>query len=249
MLLADRRVVVTGASRGVGRAIALACAREGAIVGINFRTSVEPATALQAEIQRTYGRTAHLLPFDVADAAAVERGVAAFLEREARIDGWVNNAAVQASALLAGSDGDSIGPQVETNVLGPLICARAVVPAMMAQRSGVIVNVGSVAAARPARGQSVYAATKGACESLTRALAVEYGKKGIRAVCVVPGAIDTDMLAATKALAEEEMLARIPLRKLGTPDDVAELVVFLLSDRASYITGSTHAVDGGYLVG
>ena len=103
-------------------------------------------------------------------------------------------------------------------------------------------------ALRPVRGQSVYAATKGALESFTRAIAVEYGKKGIRALCLRPGAVDTAMLAATRELGEAEMLARIPLRRVAAPEEIGELAAFLLSDKARYLTGSEHSIDGGYLV-
>jgi 3-oxoacyl-[acyl-carrier protein] reductase len=127
-----------------------------------------------------------------------------------------------------------------------MLCTRAVIPAMLEARRGVIVNVSSVAATRPSRGQAVYAASKGAIESLTRAVAVEYGKKGIRCHAIRPGAVDTDMLATTKAMAEEDVLARTALKRIASVNDIAPLVVFLLSDGASYISGSIHAVDGGY---
>jgi 3-oxoacyl-[acyl-carrier protein] reductase len=127
-----------------------------------------------------------------------------------------------------------------------MICARAVLPAMMRQRSGVIVNISSIAARHPFRGQSIYAATKAGLEGFTRALAAEVAKKGVRVVCVAPGAIDTPMLAPTRALAGDELEARIPQRSVGKPDDVATLVTYLLSDEARYITGSIHDVDGGY---
>ena len=119
----------------------------------------------------------------------------------------------------------------------------------MRQRSGAILNVSSVAAARPSKGQSVYAATKGALEALTRAVAVEYGRKGIRCHCLRPGPVDTDMFAATKALAGEEVLARIPLQRFVTPEEVAAFAVFLLSDRASAVTGAVVTIDGGYAAG
>jgi len=120
---------------------------------------------------------------------------------------------------------------------------------MMEQRAGVILNVSSVAALRPTRGQAVYAATKGGVEALTRAIAVEYGRKGVRAHAIRPGPIESAMLEAAKAMAEEEILSRVPLRRIGTPEDVAALAVFLLGDGAAFITGSIHTVDGGYLEG
>jgi 3-oxoacyl-[acyl-carrier protein] reductase len=247
-MLADRRVVITGASGGIGRAIALACAREGAVVGIGHHRSTERATALLAEIE-ALGRRAHLLPFDVTDASAVNAAAAAFAEREGRIDAWVSSAGVCLPGLLVTEDDSRIRTQIDVNLLGPVFAARAALPFMLRQRAGVLLHVGSVASARPARGQAVYAATKGAVEALTRALAVEYAKKGIRALCLVPGAVDTGMLAGTLALAEEEVTARIPLRRVATPEEVAEAAVFLLSDRARYMTGVSVPVDGGYLVG
>ena len=139
-----------------------------------------------------------------------------------------------------------IAATIATNLVGPIVCTRAVIPAMLEARRGVIVNVSSVAAARPSRGQAVYAATKGAIESLTRAVAVEYGRKGIRCHAVRPGAVDTDMLATTRALAEEDVLAKTALKRIASVEEIAALVVFLLSDEAAYITGSIHAIDGGY---
>src|SRR5262249_40931030 len=160
-------------------------------------------------------------------------------------DGWVNNAGVARPALLVTAETADIRAQIDTNLLGPVLCARAVLPIMLQQRRGVIVNVTSVAAERPYRGQAVYAAAKGALAAFTRALAVEYGPKGIRACAVAPGPIETTMLDGARALGEAELLARTPQRRLGHPFEVAELCAFLLSDRAAYINGSVHHVDGG----
>jgi 3-oxoacyl-[acyl-carrier protein] reductase len=247
-MLADRRVVITGAASGIGRAIALACAREGAVVGIGHHRSADAAAALLAEIE-ALGRRGHLLRFDVTDPSAVNAAAAVFAGLEGRIDAWVSCAGVCFPGLLATEDDARIRAQIDVNLLGPILAARAALPFMLRQKAGVLLHIGSVAASRPARGQAVYAATKGAVEALTRALAVEYAKKGIRALCLVPGAVDTDMLRGTLALAEEQVTARIPLRRVAVPEEVAETAVFLLSDRARYMTGSTVTVDGGYLVG
>lgn len=240
-MLDGKRVIVTGASRGIGRAIALACARSGATVGINFRHSEKDARSIAEEI----GPSAMLLPFDVSDAAAVAQA----FEQFGAIDGLVNNAGVNRPALLATAPDSDIDCMMRTNVLGPIVCSRAAIPRMLAERRGVILNVSSVAAERPSRGQSIYAATKGAIEAFTRAVAVEYGRKGIRCHCIRPGPVDTDMLAATKAVAEEEIMNRIPLRRLVTAEEVAALAVFLLSDQAKAITGSVHPIDGGFVAG
>ena len=244
MRLEGRVVVVTGAARGIGRAIALACAREGAFVGVNYRSSADAARELCAlDPKRLFP-----MPFDVADHDAVGSAVEKLVSERGGVDGWVNNAAVNLPDLLVSADPSKMRAQVETNLLGPLFCSRAVLPTMLEKKRGVIINVGSVAAARPTRGQAVYAATKGGLESLTRSIAVEYGRKGIRAHCVRPGPIDTPMLEAAKALAEGEILSRMALRRLGKPEDVAELVVYLLSDQAGFSTGGVHTIDGGYLV-
>jgi NAD(P)-dependent dehydrogenase (short-subunit alcohol dehydrogenase family) len=247
LLLADRRIVVTGASGGIGRAIALACAREGAALGLGHLRGAESARALQAEIE-ALGRKAQLLPFDVTDSKAVVAAAEAFATEQGGIDAWVSSAGVCHPGLLLTEQDDRIRAQIDVNLLGPVFAARAALPFMIRQRGGVLLHIGSVAAVRPARGQAVYAATKGAIESLTKALAVEYARKGVRALCLVPGAVETGMLQGTMALAAEEVTARIPLRRVATPAEIAETAVFLLSDKARYMTGASVAVDGGYLI-
>jgi 3-oxoacyl-[acyl-carrier protein] reductase len=241
-MLEGKSIVVTGAGRGIGRAIAAACIQAGAFVGVNHRKGA-------ATLCEEFPKQTMALPFDVRDAAQVERAVATFLERAGRIDGWVNNAAVNRPALLVAADAEQIREQIETNLLGPIHGAKAVLPVMMKQRGGVILNISSVSAVRPSQGQAVYAATKGGVESLTRALAREYGRKGIRVHGLRPGPIDTDMIQGTKALAEEEILSRIPLQRMGRPEEVADFAVYLLSDRSAFISGSIHTIDGGYLEG
>ena len=244
-MLSAKRILITGASRGIGRAAALACAAAGARVGMNYHRSEGPARQLCEEL----GASSRALRFDVSDAAAIARGVDEFVEFAGGIDGLVNNAGINLPSLLVTATDADVASMVSTNLVGPILATRAVLPVMLRQRSGVIVNVSSVAAARPFRGQAVYAATKGGLESFTRAVAVEYGRKGIRCHAVRPGAVDTDMLAATKAMAGDDLLARIPLGRLAGADEIARLIVFLLSDQAAYATGSIYAFDGGFDAG
>lgn len=248
-MLSGKTIVVTGASRGIGRAIAHACAREGARVGVNFLARAADAEAVVADLNRNFGARAFLLPFDVRQPAAVAAACQTVLERDGRIDGWVNNAGINLQGLLLSQTDAMIEQQVATNLLGPIYCSRAVLPHMLQRRAGVLLNVGSVVRTRVGPGQAVYAATKGALVSLTRALAYEYGRKGVRVNCIEPGPIETDMLRPTQDLAHERLLERIPLRRFGTPADVAELAVFLLSERAAFVTGAVYTADGGYTLG
>jgi 3-oxoacyl-[acyl-carrier protein] reductase len=240
--LEGKRLIVTGASRGIGRAIAIACAQQGATVGINFNRSEQEAR----DVADAIGDGGILLRFDVCDPSAVTRAFDDFAARTGGIDGLVNNAGINRPSLLVSACDDDIEAVVRTNVIGPIICTRAAIPSMLRARRGVVVNVGSVVSARPSKGQTVYAATKGALESFTRAVAVEYGRKGIRCHCLRPGPVDTDMFAVTKVLAEDRVLARIPLERFIQPEEIAHLAVFLVSDRASGITGAIHTIDGGF---
>jgi len=234
------RVIVTGAGRGLGRAIALACADRGAIVGINFNRSDASARATADRL----GGQGILLGFDVQDTAAVSAGVEAFVERCGGLDALVNNAAiVRPSLLIAAADAD-IDAMIRTNLAGVIACTRAALAPMLRQRRGVILNVSSVAASRPSKGQAVYAATKGAVEAFTRAVAVEYGRKGIRCACVSPGPMDTEMFAATKALGGDDVLAGTPWTRFVTVEEVAALAVRLLSGATTVANGAVHTIDG-----
>ena len=239
-LLPGKSIVITGASGGIGAAIARRCAAEGARVGIGYHRSRGAAEALANEL----GGMA--LSFDVQDAAQVDAAVATFLEQGKRIDGWVNAAGIHHAALLVSSEVAPLSEQLAVNLLGTVLCTRAVLRHFLGEKSGVFLNVSSVAAAAPVRGGAVYAASKAGVEAFTRAVAIEYGRKGVRAVCVRPGPTETPMLAATLALVGDQAQSRTALRRLGRPEEIASLAAYLLSDQASYITGSVHGVDGGY---
>jgi 3-oxoacyl-[acyl-carrier protein] reductase len=244
-MLSGKTIIVTGASRGIGRAIARKCAQEGAIVGLNYVTSEESAQSVASECSERI----RLLPFDVSDPDAVDQGISHFVREVGRIDALVNNAGVMHLNPLVRSSIAEIRRQLDVNLLGPVICSRKVLPHMLAQKSGVILNVGSVAAVRPTAGQSVYAASKAGLEAFTLALAAEYGSKGIRAVAVRLGHFQTDLLQSVAPKLPPDFLSSIPVGRFGNPEEVADLVAFLLGDKAKFITGSIHAIDGGYLGG
>jgi 3-oxoacyl-[acyl-carrier protein] reductase len=245
-MLTGKTIIVTGASRGIGRAIAVLCAREGATVGINYLQSEQSAIELCDDLNRRREGSAFLLPFDVRNSSSISDACDALINRKVAIHGWVNNAGIQLQGLLLSQTDFMIEQQIQTNLVGTIYCCRYAIPHMMERRSGSIINVGSVTNSRVTSGQAVYAATKGALAALTRALAREYGRKGIRVNCVDPGPVDTEMFRQTQELAGEEIRRQIPLSRLGTPEDIAEVVTFLLSDRASFLTGGIFTADGGF---
>jgi len=243
--LAGKAVLVTGGSRGIGRAIVELFADEGAAVTFFYRGNVAAAQEV-VEAARTAGHDVHCAQVDVTDAAACAAAVEQFADHAGRIDVLVNNAGVIRDNPLAALDDDDIKAVLDTNIGGVFNMSRAVVPYMVMQRAGTIVNLSSVAGEKGGRGQTNYAASKGAVNAFTRALAVELGPRKIRVNAVAPGVIDTEMSQGVRDLAGDETKARILMRRYGTAQDVAYAVWFLASDYANYVTGQVFHIDGGF---
>jgi 3-oxoacyl-[acyl-carrier protein] reductase len=250
MTLKDQIAIVTGGSRGIGRAIVSALAKEGAKVAFIYKGSADAAKALESEIGAA-GGAARAYQADVADPAAAERVVEAVLAEWGRVDILVNNAGVIRDKLFLQMDPEDWKVVIDTNLTGSFAFCKAVAKQMaFKQRSGRIINVSSIAAEHVNVGQSNYAASKGAINSLTRVLAVELGRRNVLVNAVAPGFIETDMSQAVRNLAGEDNLKKlIPVRRLGKPEDIAAVVVFLAGPAAAYITGQVITVDGGLSLG
>jgi 3-oxoacyl-[acyl-carrier protein] reductase len=243
--LKGKVAIVTGGSRGIGRAIVERLAADGVDVTFFYAGNDEAAHSV-LEAGRASGHAVAAERVDIRDAQACVDAVERVVERRERIDILVNNAGVIRDNLLVALEPDDVATVLDTNVTGLFNVTRAVAPHMTAQRSGTIVNLSSVAATRGGRGQSNYAASKGAIEAFTRAMAVELGPRRIRVNAVAPGVIDTEMSKDVRELAGDEALKRIVLRRYGGVDDVANAVWFLASDLAGYVTGTVLHVDGGF---
>lgn len=235
--------IVTGGSRGIGRAIVEILAAAGMDVTFTYRENAAAAAEVAAASE---GGTVTAEPMDVREAAACAALVEKVAERTGRIDLLVNNAGVIRDNPLTALEDEDVRVVLETNVTGAFNMARAAVPFMVAQRRGKIINISSVSAEKGGRGQTNYAASKGALNAFTRALAVELAPRGITVNAVAPGVIETGMSRAVRERAGEEVLSRILLRRVGQPADVAGAVWFLASRWADYITGEILHVDGGF---
>lgn len=240
--LADRVAIVTGASRGIGRAAARRLAAAGAAVVAAARG--DHADAVAEEIRGAGGRSV-AVSADVTDPRRVDAMVRTALDEYGRVDVLVNNAGIvrdQLALRMSAADWDAV---VATNLTAAFNCARAVLRPMIRQRGGRIINVGSVVGRMGNPGQANYAASKAGLEGFSRALAREVASRGITVNVVAPGMIDTDMTAKLSEPAQAAMLAQIPTGRLGTTEDVAGAIGFLASDEAAYVTGHVLAVNGG----
>jgi len=242
--LSGKVALVTGGARGIGGACSLALARLGATVIINYCRSKDAAERLQEEIAGAGGQ-ARPFQADVSKPEEVE-AMFAFLRREyARLDILVNNAGIIRDTLLVSMKLDDWQSVQDVNVTGTFLCTRCAVEMMLRQHGGKIITIASASAVSGGRGQTNYAASKGALVSFTRASAVELGRKGIQINAVLPGIIETDMSKAIRERAGEALLERIPVRRFGQPSEVASLVAFLASEESNYIIGQAISIDGG----
>jgi len=235
--------IVTGGSRGIGRAIVERLAGAGMAVHFTYRGN---ATAANEVIAANPGCTLTATVVDVRDSAACAAFVEQVADRADRIDLLVNNAGVVRDNPLTALEDEDVRAVLETNVIGVFNMTRAVAPFLISQRRGKIINLSSVSGEKGGRGQTNYAASKGAINAFTRSLAVELSPRGITVNAVAPGVIETEMSRAVREVAGEQILSRILLKRIGRPEEVAHAVWFLASTYASYITGQILHVDGGF---
>ncbi len=238
--------LVTGGSRGIGRALALALARHGADVAITYVSQAKRAEETAAGV-RAAGRRCHVAACDVVDGAAVVAVVEAVTEAIGPPDILVNNAGITRDTLLMRMKDEDWDTVVATDLRGAFVTTRACLRGMMRNRWGRIINIGSVVAAMGNPGQANYAAAKAGLGGFTRSIAREIGSRNITANLIAPGFIETDITADLPDDLVTRVRAQIPLQRLGTPEDVAPLVVFLAGEGGRYITGQTINVDGGLL--
>ena len=241
MLLENKVALVTGASRGIGRAIAIQLAAEGAKVAINFAGNLAKAEEVKAEIESKGGEVL-LVQADVSNSESVEGMVSKIVEKFWKIDILVNNAGITRDSLLMRMKDSDFDDVINTNLKGVFNCTKIISKLMIKQRSGRIVNMSSIVALTGNVGQTNYSAAK---IGFSKSAAKEFAARGITVNVVAPGFIETDMTAAIPEKIKENMLKEIPLGRIGSPDDIANAVKFLVSDDAAYITGQVIRVDGG----
>lgn len=243
----NRVALVTGASRGIGRAIAVELAREGWAVGVNYLEHREAAELLVRRL-RDSGHMAIAVGADVADRQAVEAMVQATKAELGPVGLLVNNAGISRQGLFQDTDDEAWDRTLAVNLTGARNTAKAVLPHMLSEKQGCIINISSIWGLRGASCEVAYACSKAAIIGLTRSLALELAPSGIRVNCVAPGCIETDMVRALGAETRAMLVEETPMGRLGTPEDIAHAVAFLASERAAFLTGQVLTADGGFIV-
>jgi len=244
MDLTGKCALVTGASRGIGRAIAVALARAGADVAINYAGNAEAAKQTE-ELCAAYGANTLVLKADVANAEECKTMVEQTKERFGKIDILVNNAGITRDKLMIGMSETDFMDVINTNLKGSFLCMQLVSKLMIKQRYGRIINLSSVVGLHGNAGQVNYSASKAGVIGMTKSAAKELASRNITVNAVAPGMIETDMTAVIPEKAKETMMATIPAGRAGRPEEIADAVVFLASEKADYITGQVISVDGG----
>ena len=247
MLLENQIVLVTGGSRGIGKAAALACAREGAHIIINYAGNVKAAEETVKEIS-DLGQKCLAVQADISKLADVERLIEEATAEFGKIDILVNNAGITRDGLLMRMKEEDWDAVIETNLKGIFLCTKAVIRGMMKQRSGRIINMTSVVGVMGNAGQANYAAAKAGVIGFTKSTAKELASRGITVNAIAPGFIHSDMTSVLPENVKEEMVKAIPIGRMGEADEVADTVIFLASNSARYITGQVIHVDGGMVM-
>ena len=243
-----KAALITGASRGIGRATALSLAGAGADVAINFKSSVEEARRVALEIE-ALGRRCIIAQGDVSVPADVDRVVQMTLDSFGKIDILVNNAGFHRDTLLVRMSVEDWDAVMDTNLRGAFLCTKAVLRIMLKQRGGRIVNIGSLSGLAGNAGQANYAAAKAGLIGFTKSVAREMGPRGITANLVAAGLVSTKLTSTVSQEIVDKALSLVSVGRLGTPEDIANAAVFLASDHAAYITGQVLVVDGGLSFG
>lgn len=243
----NKVAIITGAAKGIGRAIALRLAEDGMNIAINYRSNDVEANNLVDEINKL-GVRAIAIKADISDFAQAEGLIKDTLKVFGRIDVIVNNAGVTKDSLLLRMTEESFDSVIEINLKGTFNCIKHVTPVMLKQKKGKIINISSVVGITGNAGQVNYSASKAGVIAMTKSLAKEVGSRGICVNAVAPGFIQTDMTAKLSLKAVEELSKAIALKRLGLPEDVAKAVSFLASDNSDYITGQVLCVDGGMVM-
>ena len=243
-MLEKKTALVTGAGKGIGRAIALALAKMGVLVIVNYRGSKEQAEETVQKI-REMGQEAEAYPCDVSDFQAVETMMKTIVSKYGRLDILVNNAGITKDGLILKMSEEDFDKVVDTNLKGTFHTIRHASRQMIRQTSGRIINISSVSGVMGNPGQANYAAAKAGIIGLTKTMAKELGSRGITVNAIAPGFIETDMTAVLSESVQQNIQAQIPLGHFGKPEDVAAAAAFLASEEAGYITGQVLCVDGG----